>query len=92
MGGVIRSNLKILTIMRTNNANELAIIYTAADIFLNLTYEDNYPTTNLESQFCGTPCITYDTDGIIESVPAEDVAEQGDLLGVVQKVKRICER
>ena len=56
-------------ISRTNSAVELAEIYTAADVFLNLTYEDNYPTVNLEAQACGTPVITYDTGGSVESVP-----------------------
>ena len=45
----------------------MAEIYTAADVFLNLTYEDNYPTVNLEAQACGTPVITYDTGGSVES-------------------------
>lgn len=57
----------IIKISRTNSAVELAEIYTAADVFLNLTYEDNYPTVNLEAQACGTPVITYDTGGSAES-------------------------
>lgn len=58
----------ILGIKRTNNVLELAQIYTAADVFFNPTYEDNYPTTNLEAIACGTPVITYDTGGSPESV------------------------
>lgn len=58
----------ILGIERTNNVLELAQIYTAADVFFNPTYEDNYPTTNLEAIACGTPVITYDTGGSPESV------------------------
>lgn len=53
----------ILGIERTNNTKELAQIYTAADVFFNPTYEDNYPTTNLEAIACGTPVVTYDTGG-----------------------------
>lgn len=64
---------KIVGIMRTNNTKELAAIYTAADVFLNLTYEDNYPTVNLEAQACGTPCITYNTGGSVESVPNDNI-------------------
>ena len=69
----------IIKISRTNSAVELAEIYTAADVFLNLTYEDNYPTVNLEAQACGTPVITYDTGGSVESVPEENVVECGDV-------------
>lgn len=53
----------IIGISRVNSASELAQIYTAADVYLNLTYEDTYPSTNLEAQACGTPCVTYQTGG-----------------------------
>lgn len=85
----------ILCIERTNNTKELAEIYTAADYYVNLTYEDNYPTTNLEAQACGTPCITYKTGGSIESVPEENIVKKGDIDGVVKllsqklKIKKI---
>ena len=72
----------IMGITRTNNTQELAQIYTAADLFINLTYEDNYPTVNLEAQACGTPCVTYRTGGSVESVPEENVIEVGDLDGL----------
>lgn len=58
----------IIGIERTESAEELAGIYTAADVFLNPTYEDNYPTTNLEAISCGTPVVTYKTGGSPESV------------------------
>ncbi|NBH72679.1 glycosyltransferase [Clostridiaceae bacterium] len=57
----------IIAIPRTNNQKELAEFYTMADVYLNPTYEDNYPTTNLEAIACGTPVITYNTGGSGES-------------------------
>lgn len=81
---------KILCLPRTNSKTELAEIYTAADIFLNLTYEDTYPTVNLEAQACGTPCITYQTGGSVESVPWENTVEQGVLADVIKKIDEIC--
>lgn len=57
----------ILGIERTENIQELVAWYSAADVFVNPTYEDNYPTTNLEAIACGTPVITYDTGGSGES-------------------------
>ncbi len=81
----------IIWIDHTNDAKELAEIYTAADVFLNLTYEDNYPTVNLESQACGTPCITYRTGGSPESVPEENVVAQGDLKRVIERIYELCE-
>ena len=75
---------EIVSIKRTNNACELAEIYTASDVFVNLTYNDNYPTVNLEAQRCGTPVLTYRTGGSPESVPAENVVEQGNLDAVIK--------
>lgn len=77
----------ILGIKRTNNIKELAMWYTAADVFLNLTYDDTYPTVNLEAQACKTPCITYDTGGSVESVPPENVVKQGDLESIVKIIE-----
>lgn len=57
----------MICISRTNNVFELAQWYSMADVFVNPTYEDNYPTTNLEAISCGTPVITYDTGGSPES-------------------------
>ncbi|MBR3681670.1 MAG: glycosyltransferase [Clostridia bacterium] len=58
----------MIGINRTNNTKELAHIYTTADVFVNPTYEDNYPTVNLEAIACGTPVITYSTGGSPEAV------------------------
>lgn len=57
----------IIGIERTENIYELVAWYSIAEIFVNPTYEDNYPTTNIESIACGTPVITYDTGGSGES-------------------------
>lgn len=62
----IPSNM--IGIKRTNNAYELAAWYTAADVFVNPTLEDNYPTTNLEAQACQTPVVTFNSDGAPETV------------------------
>lgn len=76
----------ILGIKRTSNISELVEIYSAADCFLNLTYEDNYPTTNLESIACGTPVVTYRTGGSPESVNEKRgvVFEKSDINAVAK--------
>lgn len=58
----------ILSIHRTQNQKELAEIYTVADLFVNPTREDNYPTVNMEAIACGTPVITFRTGGSPEIV------------------------
>ena len=59
---------RIVGLGRTDSAKELAEIYTAADVFVNPTYEDNFPTTNLEALACGTPVVTYRTGGSPEAL------------------------
>jgi len=59
---------QIIAIERTENQSDLAKLYTLAEVFFNPTYEDNFPTTNLESIACQTPVITYDTGGSYEAV------------------------
>ena len=82
----------VIGITRTNNIKELAEIYTAADVFVNLTYEDNYPTVNLEAQACGTPVITYKTGGSVESVSVESVVKKGDLATLIEILQKKEER
>lgn len=67
-GGVNNRRCVIICAPRTNSPQELAAIYTAADVFANPTYEDNYPTVNLEAQACGTRVVTYDTGGSRETI------------------------
>ena len=76
---------------RTQNALELAQLYSSASVFVNPTYQDNYPTTNLEAISCGTPVVTYRTDGSPESVDKQTgtVVEQGDIEGLVSAVARL---
>ena len=58
----------MIGIKRTTNPQELAAWYSLADVFVNPTLEDTYPTTNLEAQACGTPVVTFDSDGAPETV------------------------
>lgn len=78
----------IIGISRTEDIQELAEIYSTADLFLNLTYEDNFPTTNLEALACGTPVLTYKTGGSIEAVTPDTgfVVEKGDLNAVLAAI------
>lgn len=58
----------IVAIQRTSSVEELAEIYSAADVFVNTSYEDTFPTVNLEALACGTPVVTYATGGSPESI------------------------
>ncbi len=61
----------ILSVHNTNSQSELACIYSCADVLINPTREDNYPTVNLESISCGTPVLTFDTGGSSEMIDKE---------------------
>lgn len=63
---------EIIGLTRTDSPQELAGIYTTADVFFNPTVEDNYPTVNLEAEACGTPVVTYDTGGCKETLLRAD--------------------
>lgn len=80
-------------ILRTENIIQLADLYAAADVFVNPTYADSFPTTNLESLACGTPVITYRTGGSQEAISLETgfVVEQGDIQGMVNAIEKICQ-
>lgn len=83
---------KIIGINRTDNVNELAELYTAAEVFVNPTYEDNYPTTNLEALSCGTPVITYNTGGSVEAVQESGnglIVPKGDVRALLNSIEKI---
>lgn len=62
---------RILALPRTNNVQELVELYNCADVFVNPTLEDNFPTTNLEAMACGIPVITFNTGGSAECITQE---------------------
>lgn len=49
----------ILPISRTNNQQELAQIYTAADLHVVTSKEETFGLTILEAQYCGTSSLVY---------------------------------
>jgi len=75
------------------SATELCAWYTAADCFVNPTLEDTMPLVNLEALACGTPIAVFDTGGCPEAVTADSgiVVEKGNIQGMADAVKNICE-
>lgn len=81
----------IVGIARTENIRQLAALYATADAFINPTWQDNYPTVNMEAIACGTPVVTYRTGGSVEAVTEETgfVVEQGDVRGLLEAARRV---
>lgn len=84
----------IIGLTKTENRQELIDLYSASDLFINPTWEDNFPTTNLESLACGTPLVTYRTGGSIEAVSSDTgyIIEKGDILELIKVIRNIKEK
>lgn len=82
----------ILSIHRTQNQQELAEIYSVANVFVNPTREENYPTVNMEALACGTPVLTFRTGGSPEIIDATcgSVVDCDDIDALEKEIVRIC--
>lgn len=58
----------LLIIPYTESQNELAEIYTMADVFVMGSKMDNYPTVCIEANSCGTPVVGFDVGGVSETI------------------------
>ena len=81
----------IVSIQRTQNVQELVELYSSADVLINPTYADTFPTVNLEALACGTPVITYNTGGSPEAVDENTgvVVSQGDVLALKEFIEKM---
>lgn len=91
--GLSESQIKVLPngiigIKRTSNLEELVQLYSDSDVFVNPTYSDNFPTTNIEALACGTPVITYNTGGSPEAIDVFTGISipQGNVEKLVEKI------
>lgn len=84
----------IISIHRTTNQAELAQIYTAAELFVNPTQEDTFPTVNMESIACGTPVLTFRTGGSPECIDEKTgmVVDCDDEEALYQRILEIADR
>ena len=79
-------------ITRTENVEQLVELYNQADVFVNPTFEDNFPTTNIEALACGTPVVTYDTGGSPEAIDSKTGVKvaYGDIEYLSKKIIYAC--
>ncbi len=83
----------IVSIHKTYNQEELVRIYSAADLFINATNDDNFPTVNMEAIACGIPVLTYDTGGCAEIIDETcgSSVPTGDIDAMEKEILLICE-
>ncbi len=86
------SNVKVID--RTNNQQELAAIYTMADVFVNPTREEVFGLVNVEALACGTPVVTFNTGGCPEIVDDNcgKVIEIDDFDSMKEEIIRITDK
>ena len=83
--------LSIVEIPRTDSVEDLVKLYSYAGVYIKPTWEDNFPTTNLEALACGTPVITYDTGGSPEAIDEKTgyVVAKGDIQNLYEAIKKV---
>lgn len=82
---------KIISLSRIGTAEELASYYAAADVFVNPTREDTFPTVNIEALACGTPVVTRNVGGCAEIIDSScGIAITGDYREFVHAIIKIC--
>ncbi len=50
------------------NENDLAAVYSMADVFVTTSLEDNLPNMVMEAMACGTPVVAFRTGGVPEMI------------------------
>lgn len=85
-------NCRLLPVVK--NQEILAKYYSLGDVFVICSKKENFPTTCLEAQCCGTPVAGFDTGGTKEtSVTKEDsFVEYGDIDSLKEKVETILHK
>lgn len=83
----------ITPLLKTDSVRELVELYSVADVFVNMTLEDTFPTVNMESVACGTPVVTWDTGGCSEQICKEIgfVVKKYDLMETYKKICYVIE-
>ena len=83
---------RVRLVERTENVQALAALYAQASVLLNPTWQDNYPTVNLEAIACGTPVVTYRTGGSVEAGTEASgrVVVQGDVPAMLAAARTLA--
>ncbi len=85
---------EVLAVSRTNNATELAEIYTTADIFLNPSSQETMGLVTVEAMACGTPVVTSNRTAVPEVVTPDSgiVLSDLELNTIVEGIKTVLSK
>lgn len=78
----------IIGLQRTSLLDELVELYTAADLLLNLSYQETMGMVTAEALACGTPAIVYNKTAVPEVVDEKTgvVVETGDIQTILDNI------
>lgn len=81
----------VIGIKRTSNINELAQIYSAANVFVNPSVEETFGLVTAEALACGTPAIVFDSTPGVEIVVdgCGHVAEIGNIHDIKRHIEQV---
>ena len=82
----------IIGVERTENLDELALIYSAADVVTSLSYQETFGLTIVEGFACGTPAVVYDNTALPELVDSDTglVVETGNMERLAEAIRQVC--
>lgn len=85
---------KVIGIQRTKTADEIVGLYSEADVFINPTLEDNFPTTNIEALACGTPVVAFSSGGSAEVITENTgiAVRPRDIDGLVKAIRTVLKK
>ena len=90
----IKNNIPdgIIGVERTENLDELALIYSAADVVTSLSYQETFGLTIVEGFACGTPAVVYDNTALPELVDSDTglVVETGNMERLAEAIRQVC--
>ncbi len=80
----------ITAIKRTDSMQEMAEVYSGADVFVNPTLQETFSMINVEALSCGLPVVTFKTGGCVETLTQDcgTSVTKGDAKGLYEGIQR----
>jgi len=84
--------LKINCLGKISDEITLALVYSAADVFVAPSIQDNLPNTVMEALACGTPCVAFNIGGMPDMIDHNEngyLAQPFDSVDLANGIEKI---